>query len=240
MVNQQFLTRFGLKNPLGKRLRLGNGTVPWIQIVGVTGTGKYLSALEPPLEFIYLPQSQHFLSRATLIVNTKQNPTDLVAPLRNLVKSIAPGLPIFGVRTMQDIYEQRSVKVLELLNGIVGSVGLIGLALSLVGLYAVVAYHVARRTREIGIRMAVGADKQQVLRLFLRQAGQMGGIGMLAGILISVAAGRALSSGLRVPSFDPVLFTLVVLGLLLTTLLAAFIPARRASRIDPMLAIRQD
>jgi putative ABC transport system permease protein len=175
-----------------------------------------------------------------LIVNTKENPTDLVAPLRKLVKSIAPGLPVFGVRTMKDLYEQHSVKVLQLLNGIVGSVGLIGLALSLVGLYAVVAYHVARRTREIGIRMAVGADKQQVLRLFLRQAGQMGGVGVVVGILISVAAGRALSSALAVPSFDPVLFTAVVLGLLLSALLAAFIPARRASRIDPMLAIRQD
>ncbi len=240
VVNQQFLARFGLKNPLGKRFRLGNATAPWIQIVGVTGTGKYLSVLEPPLEFVYLPRSQHFQSRATLIVNTKQNPTDLVAPLRNVVKSIAPGLPIFGVRTMQNLYEQRSVKIVQLLNGIVGSVGLIGLALSLVGWYAVVAYHVARRTREIGIRMAVGADKQQVLRLFLKQAGKMGGIGMVAGILISVAAGRALSSALRVPSFDPLLFTLVVLGLLLTTLLAAFIPARRASRIDPMSAIRQD
>jgi len=141
---------------------------------------------------------------------------------------------------MEELFDQRSVKVMHLLNGVVGSVGLIGLALSLVGLYAVVAYHVSRRTREIGIRMAVGADKPQVLGMFLKQAGKMGGIGIAAGMVISIAAGRVLSSALDVPSFDPVLFAVVVLGLMATTLLAALIPARRAAQIDPMLAIRQD
>ena len=141
---------------------------------------------------------------------------------------------------MEDLFNQRSTRVVHLLNGVVGSIGLIGLALSLVGLYAGVAYHVARRTREIGIRMAIGATKQQVLGLFLKQAGKMGGIGIAAGVLISLAAGRALSSVLQVPSFDPALFALVAAAFFLTSLLAACLPARPASQIDPMLAIRQD
>ncbi len=240
VVNEQFLTRYGIKNPLRSRLRLGDASGPWVRIVGVTGTGKYLALEEPPLEVIYLPRAQHFVSRSTLIVDTKGSPTALVAPLRNVIKSLAPGLPVYGVRTMEELFDQRSVKVMHLLNGVVGSVGLIGLALSLVGLYAVVAYHVSRRTREIGIRMAVGADKPQVLGMFLKQAGKMGGIGIAAGMMISIAAGRVLSSALDVPSFDPVLFAVVVVGLMVTTLLAALIPARRAAQIDPMLAIRQD
>lgn len=238
VVNEHFLVRYGIKDPLGKRIRVGGG--PWIQIVGVTGTGKYISVLEPPTEFLYLPRSQHFTSRATLIVETRGNPTDLISPIRKLVMSIAPGLPVFGVRTMEDLYDQRSVKLLHLLNAIIGSVGFIGLTLAMVGLYAVVAYHVARRTREIGVRMAVGADRAQVLRLFLKQSAQMSISGIGAGILISLIVGQALNRTLAVPSFDAALFVFVVLGLMVTTLLAAFLPARRASRIDPMLAIRQD
>ena len=118
---------------------------------------------------------------------------------------------------------------------------MLGLALSLVGLYAVVAYQVARRTREIGIRMALGADRPLVMRLILRQAATMGLTGVAIGLLLSLAEGRALSASvMAVPGFDPMLVTLVPLGLLLTTLLAAAIPARRASRIDPMMALRQD
>jgi len=115
------------------------------------------------------------------------------------------------------------------------------LGLALVGLYAVVAYQVARRTREIGIRMALGADRPQVMKLILKQAATMGFTGVAIGLVLSFAGSRLLSASvMATPSFDPVLFTLVPLCLLLTTLLAAAIPARRATRVDPMLALRQD
>jgi len=109
-----------------------------------------------------------------------------------------------------------------------------------VGLYAVVAYQVARRTREIGIRMAIGADRPRVMRMVLKQAAAMGAAGVGLGLAVSFAGGRALSAGLGVPAFDAVLFGLVPAGLLLTTVLAAAVPARRAARVDPMVALRQD
>ena len=114
------------------------------------------------------------------------------------------------------------------------------MALALVGLYAVVAYQVARRTREIGIRMAIGADRAQVVRMVLRQAAVLGVAGVTAGVALSFAVGQALTAGLQVPPFDPLLFALVSAALLLTTVSAAAIPARRAAHVDPLLALRQE
>jgi ABC-type antimicrobial peptide transport system permease subunit len=103
-----------------------------------------------------------------------------------------------------------------------------------------VAYQVARRTREIGIRMAIGADRRQVMKMVLTQAAAMGLTGVGMGLVLSFLGGRALSVGLGAPAFDLALFSLVPLALLLTTLIAAAIPARRAAKVDPMQALRQD
>jgi ABC-type antimicrobial peptide transport system permease subunit len=143
------------------------------------------------------------------------------------------------VRTLQDLYEQRSVKIADVVLTVIGAMGLIGLGLALVGLYAVVAYQVSRQTREIGIRMAIGASKGQILKMILRQAAVLGVTGLAIGLALSLVADGQLASGLHI-SFDPMLLTIVVAGLLLVTLGAAFIPARRAALIDPMLAMRQD
>ena len=157
-----------------------------------------------------------------------------------VVRSLDANMPMFGVRTMGDFFEQRSVKLLHMINSIVGVVGVLGLGLALVGLYAIVAYQVARRTREIGIRMAIGADRTQVMKMILRQAAAIGFTGVGIGVVLCFAGGRALTVALSAPAFDPILFTLVAVALLLTTLLAAAIPARRAAQVDPMLALRQD
>ena len=160
--------------------------------------------------------------------------------MRELVRSIAPNVPVFRVRTMDDLFEQRSVKIANMIIGIVVSLGLLGLCLALIGLYAVVAYQVTRRTREIGIRMAIGAAQPQVLRMILKQAAIMGVSGVTIGTIVSLAVGRVLTVAVSTPAFDPVLFAAAPVALLLTTLLAAAIPARRASRIDPLQALRQD
>ncbi len=240
IVNQQFAKRFGISNPIGKRLHIGGPHSPLTEIVGVTGTGKYLAVVEPPVEFIYLPLTQHFESRMTLIADTESNALLLAEPLRKLINSLAPGLPVYGVRTLEDLFDRRATRVMHLLLGLVSSMGVIGLGLALVGLYAVIAYQVARRTREIGIRMAIGAGRGQVIKMFLRQAVWTGLAGVVIGCALSVGAARILNAAIQVPSFDPLLFFSVVLGLLLTTALAAAIPARRAARIDPMRAMRQD
>jgi predicted permease len=241
VVNELFAKHYLGKNPIGKRIRLEQPGAPWVEIVGVTPTGKYVQMFEPPLEYLYLPFSQNPRGQMTLIAEAYGDPAALAAPLRDMVRSIDANLPIYGVRTMADLIDQRSVRLMNFLDGIIASIGLLGLGLALVGLYAVVAYQVARRTREIGIRMALGADRPQVMKLILKQAGMMGLTGVGIGLVLSFVGSRALSASvMATPGLDPVLFTLVPVGLLLTTLVAAAIPARRATHVDPMRALRQD
>jgi predicted permease len=240
VVNENFARHYLGADPVGKRVRLKDAKGPFAEVVGVTVTGKHLSVFEPDMEFVYLPLRQHPLNRISLVVETNGDSAALAVPLRDMIHAIDPGMPVFGVRTMSDLYNQRSVRVAAIIQGVVGSAGLVGLSLALVGLYAVVAYQVARRTREIGIRVALGADRPMIMKLVLRQALWIGGIGVSLGTVLSLGSGRALNAGLGTPVFDPLVYALFPAGLLLTTLVAAAIPARRASRIDPMQALRED
>lgn len=242
IVNEAFARQcWGLDaNPIGKRVRLNGEHGPWLQVVGMTLTGKYFSIIEPPTPYVYLPLSQNPQMQMTLVTATASNPAGMAPALRAMVRSVDPEMPLFGVRTMQDFFDQRSVKVVHLISDIVVLVDFIALSLALVGLYAVVAYQVNRRTREIGIRMAIGADRGDVVRMVLKNAAVLGTTGVAIGVVVSFAGGRALAAGLGIPAFDPMLFALVPVLLVLTTMVAAAIPARRASRIDPILALRQD
>ena len=161
----------------------------------------------------------------------------LILPERAL--RIDSNLPIFSVRTMDDIFEQTSVKTRDLTNGILISAGLIGLSLAVVGLFAVVAYQVARRTREIGVRVALGAGRSQIAGMVLRSAATMSVTGIGIGLALSFAAARARGAQ-PLQSFDRLVTIVVPVSLLLTALLAAALPAWRASRIDPQRALRQD
>jgi len=176
----------------------------------------------------------------TLVVETQGDPTSLIGPMREMVRSIDANLPIFRVRTMDDLFQQRTVKSLQVANGIFAAAGLVGLGLALVGLYAVVSYQVARRTREIGIRMAIGAQRFQVLKMILMHAGGMGAVGAVIGLVLSVVISRGIAQSLGLSPFNPVVFGVLAVGLVVTTLLAAAVPARRASQIDPQQALRQD
>jgi ABC-type antimicrobial peptide transport system permease subunit len=144
---------------------------------------------------------------------------------------------------MQDLYNQRAVKTPNMLAEIVAGLGLMGLVLAIVGLYGLVAYSVSRRTREIGIRMAIGADRSKVIWMVLKQGLQLGGVGVAIGLVLSFFACNIVTSKLWIATFDhvnPLLYAIIALPLLAITCMATWAPARRASRIDPMRALRDE
>jgi ABC-type antimicrobial peptide transport system permease subunit len=149
-------------------------------------------------------------------------------------------MPVLAVRTMQEFYEVRGIRTSLVIIELVTAIGLMGILLALIGLYGLVSYAVSRRTREIGIRMAIGAGQGEVLRMVLRQGLTLIVCGLGAGLILSVAAQRALAAALpggNHRAMDVAAYPLLSIALLLVTGLAAYIPARRASRVDPLLAL---
>jgi predicted permease len=244
IVNEEFAkTYWPNQEPIGKRLRLNNGEGPWLEVVGLTTTGKYLFVAEPPRPFLYLPFAQHQRTAMSLIVETTNaDATPLAAPLRDVVRGLDVNQPVMNVRTFSSLYEQRAIRVPRRILEIVGTMGLIGLTLTLIGLYGLVAYSVARRTREIGLRMAVGANRSDVLKMVLRQGLMLSTAGLLVGGVASVAVARLLAAGMvglgAVAS--PATYVVVPVTLIALTMAACYIPARRAATIDPLRALRYE
>jgi predicted permease len=259
VVNQHFANHFWPKekdepavsqrgedstNALGKRFHLRNVSGPLVQIVGIAANTKYLWIAEPPMDHIYLAYTQNPRSALTIAAGTKSpDASQLASVLRTVVRGIDPNMPVFDTRTMQDFYTQRAVKTPNLIAQSVAGLGLMGLILAMIGLYGLVAYSVSRRTREIGIRMAIGANRRKVVRMVLKQGLTLGATGVAVGLVISFFAYRAITSQIWIASFErisPLLFPVIALPLLLITLLATYAPARRASLIDPMRALREE
>jgi putative ABC transport system permease protein len=226
---------------LGKRLRLEGPEAPWAEVVGVARTHKYIWTGEAPSDFVYLPYAQSPRPRMVLLIESEGEPGGLTGPLRDLVRSLDPDLPMYNVRTMEDHFEARAVSVPAMIVNTVASLGLMGLVLSLVGLYGLVAYSVSRRTREIGVRMALGARRGQVLRMVLGQGLVLALIGVAAGLVLSAGASRLLASMIQgVDVREPLAFLGLPPLLLAASALAALAPAARAARVDPVSTLRSE
>jgi predicted permease len=235
------------QDPLGKRFQLpdeGHNTTSWATVVGVAKTSKYLFLAEPPVEYAYFPFRQSDMGSVTLLVQSSGDPAELAAPVRAAVRAIDVRQPVYNVQTMDEFYRISTVGVFNGVIRTVATMGVMGLMLAMVGLYGLVAYAANRRTREIGIRVALGAGRVGVLRLVLQQGVVLAVAGLGAGLVASVAAGialqRAFPDGSGVLQHDDVSLAIVAPIVLLVTLLAAFIPANRASRLDPMIALRYE
>jgi ABC-type antimicrobial peptide transport system permease subunit len=177
----------------------------------------------------------------TLIAQTAGDSAAMMAPLRELARSIDAAQPMFDVHTMEDFYWGRAVGLANVITSTIAAMGLTGLGLAMVGLYGLVSYAVARRTREIGIRMAIGAARIAVLRMLLGQGLARACYGLAAGCVLSIAVGRVLPSLFPTThGIDLWTFVLVPPALLAITAIAVLIPAQRASRVDPITALRHD
>lgn len=244
VVNEQFAARYWPGEPaVGKRLQLDRPDGRWAEIVGVAKTTKYEQLTETPREFVYFTFRQRPPVRMALLAASPADPSTLMGPLQTMVRRLDPDQPIFNVRPLDEAYRMRAVVVWEIVSRFVGALGLMGLALALVGLYALVTFAVSRRTREIGIRMAIGADRASVLQMVLRHGMVIALGGLSVGLIASVGVSSALTAvvpgGIQLLGrVDAVGFLFVALTVLAVTFVAAWVPAQRAARISPTEALR--
>jgi len=242
VVNEQFAHHYWpASNALGKRIRLGGHSGTLLEIVGIAKTTSYVDSGEKPMDFIYLPLAQHPVPHLTLMIRSAGDPLQLVQPVKEIVRTLDANLPMMQTMSYQEFYLNKAVRGPGIAVKLVAGMGLIGLFLAVAGLYGVMVYNVSRRTREIGIRMAIGARSSDVLRLVLAKGLALVGAGTAIGLIMGFAVERLMDSLLfNAGRVDTFVYLIVVPSLFAITLLAAYLPARRASRIAPTQALRYE
>lgn len=227
------------QNPIGKRIHYfkdAGQAGPWLTVIGVAGIVKQNSMEEPVSISVYLPLAQSPWSDIAVAVRGPVSATTVAGAIHSIDKD----LPVGRIRTMQEIVSQ-SIGLHRLAAQLVGIFAAIALALAVIGTYGVMAYSVAQRTHEFGIRLALGATRADVLRLVLRQALILTAAGTALGLIASVAVTRFMVSILfEVRPGDPLVFGLAAMILGVVAMLAGYLPARRATKVDPMLALRYE
>ena len=229
------------QDAIGRRFQFGDGNGPWIQIVGVARTSTYFYTGEPSFEVAYFPFRQEPRGNIGILALTSGDSASLLGPLRDVVRHVDADIPVFDVQTMEHFYAARATNINGLAVGLIGALGLMALLLAVVGLYGLVSYDVGRRSREIGVRMAMGAAPSRILGMVVRQGMAPAWAGLGAGLLLSVVTARVLPMIVPIgPRYDAAT-VLATLPLIITvTLIAAAIPARRAARVDPTITLRAE
>ena len=237
IVNETFARRlFGAADAVGRTFRNGDRTVT---IVGVARDSKYRTLGEEPRNFVYVPFAQQYMPRVNLIVHTASSGL-AAAAIRRVVSDVDPALPVLDQQTM-DAAMATSLFPQRIALWVTGTLGLVALLLAIIGIYGVVAYSVAQRTREIGVRVALGAASRTILGLVLRQGLTLVAGGIVVGALAALAITRVLRDLLYgVPPTDVVAFAGAAALLGVAALLASWLPARRATRVDPVIALRSE
>jgi len=238
VVNETLARRyFAGRNPIGGRIRTGGRA---IEVIGVARDGKYRSITEAPQPFLYLPLQQFYRADAVLVVKTRGNPVDVVPRLHAAFQSLDANVPLFDVRTIAEHLEIATF-IQRMVASLLGAFGALALVLATVGLYAVIAAIAVQRTPEIGMRMALGATRRDIVSLILRQ-----GLGMtLTGIGLGLAGAFGVTRLFKsllvgVSATDTVSFAGTTALLVLVALVATYLPARRAAGIDPLQALRNE
>ena len=240
IVNEAFVRRFWQgQSPIGKQMILGGSKTP-LEVVGLAKNSKYYGWREDGLPFIYLPFSQTYRPGMTLLVNSVGDPAPMVNSVRDVVRQLDRGVPIINVRTMTEhlgvaLFEMRAAAVM------LTFFSLLALALASVGLYGMISHNVNQRRREIGVRMALGAQRSDILKLVLQEGMFLTLTGLIIGIGLAIGLSQLASSLLyNVSTLDLTTYGVVALLLVIVAFLASFLPARRAIKVEPIKALRYE
>jgi putative ABC transport system permease protein len=227
------------RDPIGRRFRQA-ADGPWIEVVGVVADVRHDWLFNTRNATVYRPYAQDPTATLSFVVRTQGDPADLAGDLRRAVGAVDPDQPLLAVRTMQTVIDDRSGGIRYLSRALAAMSG-IAFVLAVTGIYALVSYLTARRTREIGVRMALGATPGDVVRLATRQTAGLGALGLIGGVALALAAMRAMEAalfGLIAPS--PWVLAGATAILATAVLLAGYLPARRAAGLDPTVALRTE
>lgn len=241
IINETMAKRFWPnENPIGKRIGIPRADNLFLQVVGVAKDAKYYNLQEKPKSFMYLPLTQNYESKVTLHVRTTGDPKNMIASVRRELETIDKVIPVYGTTTMSN-YLGQSLWAARMAGTLFTIFGVLALLLALIGIYGVVAYNVSQRTNEIAIRMALGARQSDVIKLVLRHALKLTLIGVVIGLVIAFILTRFASSMLYgLTATDPLTFIALPLLLIAVVMIASFLPARTASRIEPAIALKYD
>ena len=231
------------RDAIGQHFRRDwSGGAP-IEVVGIVATGKYVMLTEQPRPYYYVPFAQYYGMPATLVVRAAGDPHGLAPSLRAAIRALDPDLPVYSLVTFDEHMATSVFALMPLRMGAAMAAiqGAIGLLLAILGLYAVVSYGVTSRTREIGVRLALGATSRNVVQIVCREGLRLTLIGLGIGLVLALGLSFGLSRVLfGVQAVDPIAFPLVVAVLLATAAFACYWPARRATRVDPVIALRAE
>jgi predicted permease len=246
IVNDTFAKRFWPnQDALGREFKLAGDTKHPLKVVGVARDVRYqfftIAGAGQP--YVYLPSAQHAEAATlqTVQVRTTANPGNMIPALEQTISALAPNLPVFEMKTMtQALYTLDGFLIFQVGAGLAAALGGLGLVLSVVGVYGVTSYAASQRTHEIGVRMALGAQPGEILRMIFRQGIHIVALGLLLGVAGALAAARVVGTFLTVSATDPLTYVTVSIVLAVVALIACAIPARRAMRVDPMVALRYE
>jgi predicted permease len=243
VINQAMAEHFWPgQDPLGKSFTLTSDPKHPATIVGVvlnSRMNQLYGAFEP---IFYLPVAQSYASTETLQIRSERSVQDTVAEVRAIAQSLAPAIPVYGVRTMTEaLHGGNGLLFFEVGASLAGALGLLGLILAVVGVYGVMSYAVSQRTQEIGVRMALGAQRRDILGMIGRQGVVIVASGLTVGLLAALAAGRLVSDFLvGITPSDPITYAGVSFLLATIACVATYVPTHRATKIDPMVALRYE
>jgi len=243
IVNQSMAkTLWPNQDPIGHKFSYKSEKGPFVTVIGIARNARVSDLLHEPTNFFYVPQAQEYNASHVLQLRTTVPPESLINAVESEIQQLDPNLPAFDVMTMdRSLMGGNGFFIFKMGAAMAGTLGALGLLLAVVGVYGVVSYNAARRTHEIGVRMALGAQPGNVFSLVLSQAAMLVGAGIAIGLAAALAVTKFLSGFLvGVSSYDPVTFATVAILLVVSAFIACYIPAHRAMRVDPMEALRYE